>query len=353
MKQRGYEMEKDTVLIVDDMEINRMILSDILEDDYRVLSVCNGLQALDTIAVEQDNIVAILLDLVMPGIDGYEVLRSLRSQALLSTIPVLIISSEDSSMTEQECFNMGISDYIHKPFDRGLVRTRVNNIVSLYQYKRQLEKTVEEQTGIIKKRNGRMLDLLASVVESRDLESGTHVQRVKDYTKVLAEQLRRVFPKYGLTEHKIEVIVAASALHDVGKISIPDSILLKPGKLTEDEFEVMKLHTIKGSDFLKNAQDLWDDDYGKVGYEIARYHHEKYDGHGYPEGLSGAEIPISAQIVSIADAYDALVHERCYKEAFSKEEAYEMIVNGECGIFNPDILECFKERREDFERLAE
>ncbi len=344
---------RNTVLIVDDVEINREILGNILSEDYRIVTAKDGINAMETVDIEKDNLVAILLDLVMPNMDGFEVLEELNEKGILNNIPVLVISTEDSRASEQECFSAGISDFIHKPFDSNVVRTRVNNTVSLYLYKRHLEETIAEQTKIIERRNSSLLDLLASVVESRDLESGSHVERVKGYTKILAEQISRKYPKYGLNILNIDILADASVLHDIGKISIPDSILLKPSKLTEEEFAKMKTHTTKGADFIKSVREMWDDDYGKISYEIAKYHHEKFDGKGYPEGLSGNDIPISAQIVSIADCYDALISKRCYKDAFEKKKAFEMIVNGECGVFNPDIMQCFVDRIEDFEALAE
>lgn len=344
---------RNTVLIVDDVDINREILTNILEEDYRIVTAKDGINAIESVEIEEDNLVAILLDLVMPNMDGFEVLEELNNKGILNNVPVLVISTEESRASEQECFSAGVSDFIHKPFDSNVVKTRVNNIVSLYLYKRHLEDTIEAQSKIIERRNSSLLDLLASVVESRDLESGSHVERVKGYTRILAEQISKKFPKYGLNILNIDILTDASALHDIGKISISDSILLKPSKLTPEEFEEMKKHTIKGAEFIKSARDMWDDDYGRISYEIARYHHEKYDGNGYPEGLKGNEIPISAQIVSIADCYDALVTKRCYKDAFAKEKAFDMIVNGECGAFNPDIMQCFIDRIDDFEQLAD
>ena len=198
-----------------------------------------------------------------------------------------------------------------------------------------------------------MIDILGTVVEYRNLESGQHIERVKGYTKLLAEQLMKDYPEYGLTSDKVSVITSASALHDIGKIAIPDAILMKPGKLTQEEFEYMKSHTTKGGEILNSIKNVWDEEYGKVSYEICRHHHERYDGRGYPDGLKGEQIPLSAQIVSIADVYDALVNERVYKSAFSKEKAFQMIVTGECGVFSPKLLDCFWNARRAFERLAD
>lgn len=355
------------VLIVDDMEVNRDMLIDILETDYGVLEAENGKQALEMIEEHLNELAVILLDLVMPEMDGWEVLDVLQKKDWMKKVPVLIISGEQSLQAEKKCFNLGVSDFIRKPFDDTLVRKRVHNIAELFVYKNSLEEKVEEQTQTLKKQyqvlkfqaaklqksNTNVIDILGNVVESRNLESGEHVKRVKGYTEILAKELMKEYPEYGLTDKKIEIIVSASALHDIGKIAIPDNILLKPGKLTEDEYEYMKSHTTRGCEILNNVKDVWDKEYEEACYEICRHHHERYDGRGYPDRLKGDEIPISAQLVSIADVYDALVNERVYKSAYSKDQAFSMIVNGECGIFSPKLLECFRNCKKQFEDLTD
>lgn len=355
------------ILIVDDIDINRDMLEMILGDTYDILQAENGSQALEIVDQYRETIVTILLDLIMPEMDGYEILQELEKRGYIGKIPVLVISSETSSASEGRCFDYGVSDFIHKPFDASLVKKRVDNIVELYLYKRDLEGTVEKQTDTIlrqyellkkqadklKESNVKIIEILGTVVEERDLESGEHIQRVKGFTRILARQIKEHYPEYGLDDGMVDMIAEASVLHDVGKISIPDNILLKPGRLTPEEFEVMKTHSIRGSEMLKNITDVWDEKYGSLSYDICRHHHERYDGKGYPDGLVGDEIPISAQIVSIADVYDALVSVRVYKDARSKEEAYRMILDGECGTFSPKILDCFKRSREEFEKLAD
>lgn len=280
--------------------------------------------------------------------------------------PVLIISGDTSVKTESRCLEYGVSDFIHKPFDSSIIRNRLENIMELYSYKNQLEARIEKQTGILKKQNKvlmlqaeklkennvRIIDILGTVVESRNLESGEHINRVKAYTKILGEQLMQDYPEYGLTEADVEIISSASALHDIGKIAIPDNILLKPGKLTAEEFECMKSHTTRGCEILNGIEGIWEENYRKVSYDICRHHHERYDGKGYPDKLKGEEIPVAAQIVSVADVYDALVNERVYKDAFSCEEAFFMIVSGECGLFSPKLMESFRKSRKKFEELA-
>lgn len=343
-------MNKDTVLIVDDQSINRDMLSMMIEDDYKeILKASNGLEAIQYIDKYKDSLAAILLDIVMPVMDGMQVLEYLKKNNLSEHIPVLIISSADSASTEKQALELGAADFIKKPFDTALVQRRLKNISELYIYKEQLENTVEEQivelkeqAKSLKQSKLRIIDIIGTIVESRNLESGEHIQRVKKYTKIIGNKMMELYPEYNLDKELIEVITNASSLHDIGKIAIPDSILLKPGKLTKEEFEIMKTHTIEGAKMIENIDNAWDELYDKISYNITRYHHEKYDGKGYPDGLVGDNIPIEAQIVSIADVYDALINERCYKDAFSKDKAFDMILNGECGMFNPKILECFK-----------
>lgn len=358
---------RDKALIVDDAELNREILDAILGEDYSVLKAEDGRAALKLLNAYYNEIAVVLLDLIMPEINGFEVMDVMKEKGWMEKIPILVISGETAIETERKCFEYGVSDFIRKPFDNSLVRRRVTNIVTLFQYQNELEDKVRKQTQILrrqnellklqaeklKKSNERIIDVFGTVVEYRNLESGEHIKRVKGFTEILARELMREYPEYGLTEEKIEIITVASSLHDVGKIAIPDSILLKPGKLTDKEFEYMKSHTTRGSELLDSIKDIWDVQYQKAGYEICRHHHERYDGKGYPDGLSGEDIPISAQIVSVADVYDALVSERVYKKAFSKDEAFHMILNGECGIFSPKLLECLRNVRKQYEELAD
>ena len=358
---------KNKILIVDDAELNRELLSEILSDEYDILEAENGKFALDIIRTEKDNISAILLDLVMPVMDGFEVMEVLHEEKIMDKIPVLVISGENSTQSEKKCFDYGVTDFIGRPFKAVLVKKRVQNMVNQYAYKNRLEEKVEEQTAVLRKayqtlkhqaeklekRNEEIIDLLGTIVEYRNLESGEHIQRVKGYTRIAAEKFATMYPEYELTKEKIERIVSASSLHDIGKIAIPDNILLKSGRLTKDEFEYMKSHTLRGCEILDSMKVEWDPEMRKVSYDIIRYHHEKYDGKGYPDGLKGEEIPISAQLVSLADVYDALINERCYKAAYSKEEAFHMIVTGDCGVFSPKLMEAFRAVRGQFEQFAD
>ena len=359
-------MMQEKILIVDDMDVNREMLAVILGNVYPIIEAVDGEQAIAQIREHGDEIAAILLDLIMPKLDGYAVLSYMKEKELLDRIPVLVISAESSSEAERRCMEMGVSDFIRKPFDSVTVRKRVRNIADLFMYKNNLEnkvkaqtqalkrqnKLLEQQTIRLKENNEKIIDTLGTVVEYRNLESGEHIKRVKGFTKILAEKAAAAYPEYELTPEKINIIVAASALHDVGKITIKDSVLLKPGRLTKDEFEYMKSHTTRGCDIIDQIKGAWDVEYGKISREICRHHHERYDGKGYPDGLVGEEIPISAQLVSVADVYDALVSERVYKDAYDKDKAYHMILMGECGMFSPKLMECFRNSKAEFEELA-
>lgn len=358
---------RDKILIVDDLEINRELLAEILKSEYEILMAEDGVHGLQIAEEYHDSISVILLDLMMPNMDGFAVLEQLSQKTWSKQIAIMIISGDNAVKTEERCFEYGVADFIHRPFNNRLIRKRVNNVVSLYQYQEELEQKVEKQTDVLRKQyrllqqqadqlrqsKENVIDILGTVVEYRNLESGEHIQRVKGYTKILAERMMKDYPEYGLDDKEIDIIVAASALHDIGKIAIPDSILLKPGRLTADEFEYMKSHTTRGCEILNSIENAWDEEYGRVSYEICRYHHERYDGKGYPDGLRGDDIPISAQLVSIADVYDALVNERVYKSAFEKDKAFQMIVTGECGLFSPKLLDCFWNVRKEFEELAD
>ena len=357
---------REKVLIVDDIELNREILAVALGDEYEVLQASDGLQTIEILKTDSEGITAMLLDLIMPNVDGYAVLDYMREHGLLERIPVIVISAESARDVEVKCLEMGVTDFIRKPFDSVTVRRRVKYTAELFMYKNHLEDKVRLQTRELEEKNKlfqaqaeqiretneKIVDVLGTVVEYRNLESGEHIKRVKEFTNILAEKAAEKYPEYGLTPEKIAVIVAASPLHDIGKIAIKDSVLLKPGRLTDEEFEYMKTHTTKGCEILTQIAGTRSEEYEKISYEICRHHHERYDGKGYPDGLAGEDIPISAQLVSIADVYDALVSDRVYKKAIEKGKAYQMILDGECGTFSPRLIECFKESRQEFEELV-
>lgn len=354
---------RDAVLIVDDVELNRGILCEMLEGEYRTLEAQDGIEALEAMEAHRDEIAVVLLDLMMPRMGGLEVLETMAQQHLLDRFPALIITGETSPEMEDRCLASGAYDFIKKPFQPSLVLRRTRNAAALFTYKNHLEEQVALQTAQLTRQaealraknaqlremNEMTIELLSDIIEARNLESGTHVQRVRAFTRILGLRLMERFPEYGLDRNQVEVIALASMMHDVGKIMISDAILLKPGKLTPEEFDIIKQHTVLGCEVLDHTSYMWEEDYYRCCLQICRSHHEKFDGRGYPEGLAGDSIPIAAQIVSIADCYDALTNERVYKKAFSPEKSYEMLMGGECGVFNPKLMQCLEDCREKFE----
>ena len=347
------EKLKQQILIVDDSEINREILKEILKEDYRILEAANGEECLEQLERSGTGISLVLLDIVMPEMDGFEVLAAMNQNHWIEDIPVIMISSEDSDSYIRRAYEMGVSDYISRPFDAKIVYQRVLNMIKLYAKQRRLIRLVTRQI-YEKERNNRMLiGILSQIVEFRNGESGLHVIHINLITQLLLEQLVKKTGKYQLSWEDRLLIATASALHDIGKIGIDEKILNKPGKLTKEEFEIMKTHTLIGAQMLDNLDMYRNEKLLKLAYEICHWHHERYDGKGYPDGLVGEEIPISAQVVSLADVYDALVSERVYKKAFSHEKALEMIQNGECGTFNPLLLQCMTEAQDKLETMME
>ncbi len=346
-------MKKSTLLIADDVLINREMLKDIFDGKYNILEACDGEEAIELLDKHKTEIVLVFLDLVMPKKDGLEVMRHMSLNSMIDKIPVIMITGEATVETDIKAYEFGAADIIYKPFEPAVVRRRAKNIIELYQHRIYIEKELEiktkelyESKKKIEESNEFLINALSSVVEFRSLESGEHIQRVKAFTRILLNHLKALHSEYNLTDEKIELIVMASALHDIGKIAIPDNILEKPGKLTDEEYEEMKKHTIYGCQMLEKFKQE-DNEFYRYCYNICRHHHERYDGRGYPDKLKGEEIPICAQVVSIVDVYDALVNKRVYKEALPIDEAYNMIHEGKCGIFSPIILECFDYAKED------
>ena len=345
-KQNTGKMEKRNLpqlLVVDDSEMNREILKEILGKEYRILEACDGEEALKMLEQYGTEISLVLLDIIMPKMDGFEVLAYMNRDKWIEDIPVIMISSEGSERYIRRAYELGASDYISRPFDAKVVYQRVINMIKLYAKQRRLIHLVTDQIYENEKNNRMMTGILSQIVEFRNGESGLHVLHINILTQLLLEKLMRKSENYDLSWSQQHMIATASALHDIGKIGIDEKILNKPGKLTKEEFEAMKQHTIIGARMLDRLEMYHDEEMMKYAYEICRWHHERYDGKGYPDGLKGEEIPISAQVVSLADVYDALVSDRVYKKAYSHEKAMEMILNGECGIFNPLLLECLVE----------
>lgn len=347
------EKLKQQILIVDDSEINREFLKEILKEDYRILEAANGEECLEQLERSGTGISLVLLDIVMPEMDGFEVLAAMNQNHWIEDIPVIMISSEDSDSYIRRAYEMGVSDYISRPFDAKIVYQRVLNMIKLYAKQRRLIHLVTRQIYEKERNNRMMIGILSQIVEFRNGESGLHVIHINLITQLLLEQLVKKTGKYQLSWEDRLLIATASALHDIGKIGIDEKILNKPGKLTKEEFEIMKTHTLIGAQMLDNLDMYRNEKLLKLAHEICRWHHERYDGKGYPDGLVGEEIPISAQVVSLADVYDALVSERVYKKAFSHEKALEMIQNGECGTFNPLLLQCMTEAQDKLKTMME
>lgn len=331
---------KQDILIVDDSEMNRAILAEMLGRDYIIHEAENGEEALQVLRQYGTAISLVLLDIPMPVMDGFGVLQHMAEEYWIKDIPVIMISSDDSAETVKKAYEMGVSDYISRPFDAQVVYRRVSNTIKLYARQHRLITMLSEQVREKDKNNSMMVSILSQIVEFRNGESGSHVVHIKQLTKMLLEQLQRKDTAYTVTSSDLLLIPLAAALHDIGKIGIDEKILNKPGKLTREEFEIMKTHTVIGADMLESLTLYQEDPLVRIARDICRWHHERFDGKGYPDGLKKDDIPLSAQVVSLADVYDALVSERVYKKAFSHEKAIQMILNGECGTFNPVLLEC-------------
>ena len=342
LNQNG-DMHKQKILVVDDSEMNRDILITMLENDFDIVEAENGEECLALLRQYGKEISIVLLDIVMPVMDGFEVLASMNRNRWIEDIPVIMISSEESDDFIRKAFQLGVSDYISRPFDNHVVRQRVFNTIKLYAKQRRLIALVSDQIHEKEKNNQMMVEVLSQIVEFRNGESGLHVLHIKVLTEMLLEGILQKTDQYRLTPEICQMISTASSFHDIGKIGIDEKILNKPGKLTKEEFEEMKKHTLIGASMLSKMERYKDEPLIDIAYQICRWHHERYDGKGYPDGLVGDEIPISAQIVSLADVYDALISERAYKKGFSHEKSIAMILNGECGTFNPILIECFME----------
>lgn len=358
------------VLIADDAEINRSLLKEIFKSRYEILEAVDGEETIEIIKQEtnkknnkkdknddnnklQNELVLIFLDLVMPKKSGMDVLEYMKNEGLLEKIPVIMITGEATAQSDEKAYEYGVADIIYKPVVERVVIRRALNIIELYQQRNNMKemlvnknRALIESQAKLEKNNEFLINALSSVVEFRSLESGEHIKRVSTFTRIMLETWVRLHPECTYTKDDIDQMVSASALHDIGKIGIPDKILLKPGRLTPEEFEIMKTHTTIGCDILDRFK-MEDSDFFKYCWDICRYHHERYDGKGYPDGKKGDEIPLWAQVVSVVDVYDALISKRVYKQAYDVEHAIKMIYDGECGVFSPEILECFTAARDD------
>lgn len=360
-------MARDTILILEEDKASRAELAKIFEDKYKILEVSNEKEGVDILRQHGASLAVVLVNLMIPAKAEFHILQRLSEKKFLSRIPFIMITSENTVEYEKKGYEYGIVSYIKKPFYPVAVKQLVDNVVEVFQYKTQLEITVKNQTEKLKKQNAMLklmaekqkhmnevlIDSLSNIVEFRNLESEQHVKRIREFSLSLGKSIMRLYPEYDLTAEKLDIIERASSLHDIGKIVIPDSIILKSGKLTKDEYEVIKSHTTKGAEIIGKLIRIDSEAFCEYAYDIARHHHEKYDGNGYPDGLKGEEISIAAQIVSLVDVYDALTSKRVYKAAYGTDKAFQMVVNGQSGAFSSKLLKAFTEVREEFEGIVQ
>lgn len=339
----SYKTHKQKILIVDDSEMNRSILSDMLYAEYEIIEAEDGFQAVMLLEKWGTELSLMLLDIVMPRMDGFEVLQLMNRNHWIKDIPVIMISAESGPTQVELAYELGVTDFISRPFNALIVHHRVVNTILLYTKQKKLIEMVADQIYEKERRSSLMIDILSHIVEFRNGESGLHVLHVRTLTELLLKHLRQKTDRYSISMTDISLISAASALHDIGKIAIDEKILNKPGRLTKEEFDIIKTHPLEGAKMLENLSIHQEEPMIRFAYEICRWHHERYDGKGYPDGLLGDDIPISAQIVAMADVYDALTSERVYKKAFSHETAVRMILDGQCGAFSPLLQECLEE----------
>ena len=351
---------RDMVLIADTVRKDCDVLKKILDDSYNTVTATDNESMIRIIEEKGKKLAVIIICFELMRVDGKCIMDFLNKLELKKRVPVLVISKKNDIEELKKCFKKGVTDYLLMPLNEVIVKHRVRTVIELFKNKRKAEARIAKQKKEIQLKNKRLsetenniIELLGNVVESRNLESGKHIRRVKGFTKIIAEDIMKNCPKYKLTQKKVEQIVSASAIHDIGKINIPDKVLLKPGRLTGEEYNLMKTHTIKGSELIEGERYIWGNEYADICRDIVLYHHERYDGKGYPMGLKGDEIPIAAQIVSLADVYDALVTKRIYKRSVPPDEAFGMIVSGKCGSFSEDLISSLKRVKEKMESLLD
>lgn len=333
--------KKYKILVVDDSKFNRMVITSMLEKDYFLEEACDGKQAMLILEDHAEEFSLVLLDIVMPNMDGFQLLNAMKNRGWLDILPVIMISSSYTRENIETAYRLGASDILQRPYDEKIVHHRIDNLISLFSRQREISNALVNEVIQENETSSAMVSVLSHIVETRNGESGSHVQNIRTITRMLLEELMKVTDRYSFSKEEILLICTASSLHDIGKMTIPEEILNKPGRFTDEEFQIMKGHAMAGAnmvDTLRQKENV--SPLIQLTYDICRWHHERYDGQGYPDGLKGEEIPITAQVVSVADVYDALVSERCYKPAHTPEQALHMILDGQCGTFNPLLLDC-------------
>lgn len=349
---------RDTILIIDDVEMDRAVLGQMFQENFKIAEEENGKAGIEYLEKHLNEIAMLLLDIKMPVMNGYEVMEYMKERNLMSQIPVILITGEEIDDAMERGYAMGASDVIFKPFSRRIVVQRVKNVVELYRHKSNLEEMVQSQTNQIneqydnlKEHHEHLVEILHDIIAYRNTESMQHIKYVQGYTKILANQYAKLYPRSRMTKKKIDIIVQAAEMHDVGKIAMPDFVINRPGRLSKAELELLKEHTIKGSKIMKVMFSFQGADYSRICHNVCLYHHEKYDGTGYPYGIEQDKIPIEAQLVALADMYDVLVNKSVNRQPVSKERAYYMLMNGECGELSPRMKECLQEAKSELEEL--
>lgn len=342
----------DTVLIACGTAEHRAQLSSVLQERYNLLEADNTQQLLLLLRQNIDCVAALILAMTVPEKVDTQLLESSEAVLVLDRVPVILVDSSDTPELVNRGFEAGAADVIPLNYEPYAMLHRIETIVDLHLHKQYLETMVKEQAAALQQNNQIVVDALSSIIEYRSVESGQHILRIRQFTKILLEEVVRACPEYGLDQTAVAIIASAAALHDIGKIAIPDAILMKPNRLTREEMDIMRTHAITGCHILNTLGHVADKEYLRYAHNICHYHHERWDGRGYPEGLSGDAIPICAQVVGLADAYDALTTKRVYKDAYSFAQAVNMILKGECGVFSPKLLECFKHVTHEYEELA-
>lgn len=368
---------RNKILIADANEVNMEILAEMFSDNYEVLECTDEEETLKTFFAERNNLCGAIIDAGLSPKGGIKIVEEISSNDWFENIPTMILSEDSSLKTEKASYKAGAIDFGRKPFDSLMIKNKMFKYIELFGMKEEIAelraqlgaskagapesaaKEPEPQNNVFYDEGEyaeyyrNMLELLGTLVEFRNPENQDHNRRMKGLSLIMARTMAELYPETGLTEKKIMDVVLACCVHDIGKVAIPDSVILKPGRLTDEEYEYMKSHTLRGLEILDHVNKLWDDDFDVTARQAIRSHHEKYDGGGYPDGLKGDDIPIAAQIISLVDAYDALVNDRVYKKAYPKDIAFNMIMNGDCGLFPPKLLECFKTSREQLEAWEE
>lgn len=350
--------KKRNIIIADSNEERAGQLQELLSGAYNVIMVTDGEQLLKKVADYFKKLSAIILDADIPKIQAGKVMDALKAKKITKYVPVIVMADRTSEITRM-FYDKGAAAFLRPPYNSRSAKAKVDNLVQTYAERKWLEKKVIQQNreltyqaDMLRRLNNNILDMMGTIIEFRGIEENNHIRRVKEYTQILGEAVANFFKEYDLDAEQVSYIASASSMHDIGKLLIPDSIVLKAGKLTPDEFDIIKSHTTKGCEMLEVVSRYQEEIYYRYSYEICRYHHERYDGSGYPEGLSGEKIPISAQIVSVAEAFDALMCDTVYRKAYDFDKACEMIMEGECGLFSPKLIQCFKVSMDKLKRIS-